>query len=506
MSIRRLVIAEKNSVARSIAAVLGAVQKQSGYLEGNGYLVSWCVGHLVELAQASVYNTQYQKWRREDLPIIPNPWQYVVSEGTKQQFAILSRLMNAPDVESIICATDVMCFLNLFNEFYSRDTSKKVKAVKKACAENGKFMGTYPAYGYCRDPLDKHHLIIDEETAPTVRRMFAMRAAGMGYHAIASALNEEGIVPPGVLYYQRKGVSDPRNVNHKWAGETVKSLIRKEVYIGHMVQGKTGTMSYKSRKLVQKPEDEWIRVENTHEPIISREVWDTCVALDQKKVRKSPTSDGIKSIFTGLVYCADCGFKMRNHIERFTYKDGRPGRYSSFICGNYARSGKNACSIHSIYETALEHLVLADIREKARYASCDRDKLMEQIIRLKAKESHSRLAALEREWKASTLRLTELERLMQSLYEDKCNGTVPQTVFQTLMKKYEAEHAEKAAALPDLESKVKAQRENTQEAGRWSDIISSYPFVTLQAVSSFAPASLSVPFAGQQFCSGQFSF
>ena len=103
---RKLVIAEKPSVARSIAAVIGAEQKRNGYLEGNGYLVSWCVGHLVELAQASVYNTQYQKWRREDLPIIPNPWQYVVSEGTKQPFAILSRLMNAPDVESIICATD----------------------------------------------------------------------------------------------------------------------------------------------------------------------------------------------------------------------------------------------------------------------------------------------------------------------------------------------------------------------------------------------------------------
>lgn len=103
---RKLVIAEKPSVARSIAAVIGAEQKRNGYLEGNGYLVSWCVGHLVELAQASVYNTQYQKWRREDLPIIPNPWQYVVSEGTKQQFAILRRLMNAPDVESVICATD----------------------------------------------------------------------------------------------------------------------------------------------------------------------------------------------------------------------------------------------------------------------------------------------------------------------------------------------------------------------------------------------------------------
>ena len=111
-------------------------------------------------------------------------------------------LNNGIDTMSDNGSTDVMCFLNLFNEFYSRDTSKKVKAVKRACAENGKFMGTYPAYGYRRDPLDKHHLVIDEETAPVVRRIFEMRASGMGFHAIAVALNEEGIQPPGVLYYR----------------------------------------------------------------------------------------------------------------------------------------------------------------------------------------------------------------------------------------------------------------------------------------------------------------
>ena len=387
-------------------------------------------------------------------------------------------LNNGIDTESNNGSTDVMCFLNLFNEFYSRDTSKKVKAVKKACAESGKFMGTYPAYGYLRDPMDKHHLIIDEETAPTVRRIFAMRASGMGYRAIAITLNEEGILPPGALYYQRKGQSDPRKVNHKWAETTVKSMIRKEVYIGNMVQGKTGTLSYKSRKLINKPKEEWIRVENTHEPIISREVWDTCVSLDQKKVRKSPTADGIKSIFTGLVYCADCGFKMRNHTEKFNYKDGRPGRYSSFICGNYARSGKSACSIHTIYEPVLEQLVLADIREKAQYAHYDRESLIEQISRMKAKEAHSRLALLEQELKNNTRRLSELERLMQNLYEDKCSGTVPLTVFQTLMQKYEAERSEKFAAMPELESKVKTQQENRQEAGRWTDIISQYTEIT----------------------------
>lgn len=387
-------------------------------------------------------------------------------------------LNNGIDTMSQDGSTDVMCFLNLFNEFYSRDTSKKVKAVKKACAENGKFMGTYPAYGYKRDPLDKHHLIIDEDIAPVVRRIFAMRASGMGFHAIAVILNEEGIQSPGTLYYQRKGQNDPRRVNHKWADATVKNLIRNEVYIGNMVQGKTGTMSYKSRKLISKPEDEWIRVEDTHEAIISHDIWDTVVSIDQKRVRKKKTSDGYKSIFTGLIYCADCGFKMRNHTEKFTYKDGSPGRYSSFICGNYAQSGKSACTVHTIYENVLEQLVLADIKEKARFAEHDPERLAQQIIRLKEKEARTRLSSYEQELKTAAARISELERLMQNLYEDKCAGTIPQTVFQTLMKKYETERAEKAGMIPDLERKVKSHLENRQDADHWTEMIRRYTEIT----------------------------
>ena len=387
-------------------------------------------------------------------------------------------LNNGVDTESKNGSTDVMCFLNLFNEFYSRDTSKKVKAVKRACAENGKFMGTYPAYGYKRDNEDKHHLVIDEDTAPIVRRIFSMRATGMGFTGIAAQLNEEGIPSPGMLYYQRRGKADPRRVNHKWAGETVKHLIRNEVYIGNMVQGKTGTVSYKNKKLISKPEDEWIRVEGTHEPIISQEIWDTVQGIDQKRVRKNAASDGIRSVFTGLVYCAECGFKMRNHTEKFTYKDGSPGRYSSFICGNYARSGKSACTIHTIYENVLEQIVLEDIREKARFAAHDPEMLAQHILRLKDKEAQSHRTSCEQELKAVKTRLDELERLMQSLYEDKYSGTVPQSVFQTLMRKYETERAEKAAALPELELKLKAHMENRQDAGRWTEIIRQYTEIT----------------------------
>ena len=281
-----------------------------------------------------------------------------------------------------------------------------------------------------------------------------------------------------MLYYQRKGQSDPRRVNHQWAETTVKAIIRNEVYIGNMVQGKTGTMSYKSRKLINKPEDEWIRVEGTHEAIVTREMWDTVVSIDKNKVRKRDTADGERSIFTGLVYCADCGFKMRNQVERFTYKDGTPGRYSSFMCGNYARSGKTACSIHTIYENALSEIVLDNIREAARLVAHDREDIIERIVRTKDKEAHSRLSAFEKELKTSVARMQELERLMQNLYEDKCTGVVPQTVFQTLMQKYETERAQRAAAIPELEKKIKAQLENKRDADRWADAIRRYTEIT----------------------------
>ena len=134
------------------------------------------------------------------------------------------------------------------------------------------------------------------------------------------------------------------------------------------------------------------------------------------------------------------------------------------MCGSYSRSGKSACTIHSIYENVLTQIVLEDIREKARCAAYDRDRLLAQIIRMKDKEQHSRAASYEQELKVTAARVAELEKLMQNLYEDKCTGVVTPTVFQTLMKKYETERAQKAAALPELEQKVRAQLENRHDA------------------------------------------
>ena len=195
-------------------------------------------------------------------------------------------------------------------------------------------------------------------------------------------------------------------------------------------------------------------------------------------MRNSPAEKTRGSIFIGLLYCADCGFKMRYHAEHRKYSDGHTELFKSFICGNYGRSGKTACTIHSIYEDALTEVILQDIREKAQYAVCDRERLIAQIVHMKEKEKHSRLASYEQELKAAAARVNELEKLMQNLYEDKCSGVVPQTVFQTLMQKYETERAQKAAALPELERRVQAQLENRHDADRWAGIIRRYTEIT----------------------------
>ena len=236
-------------------------------------------------------------------------------------------------------------------------------------------------------------------------------------------------------------------------------MLHNEVYIGNLVQGRSGTLSYKSRKHIAKEKDEWIRAEGTHEPLISREIWDTVMSIDEKKVRKSPAAKTEGSIFSGLLFCADCGWKMRYHSDRRKYADGRTVLVKSFLCGNYCRSGKAACTIHSINENVLMEIVLQDIREKALYAEHDQEGLISQIVQMKEKEKHSRVASYEQELKAAAARVRELERLMQNLYEDKCSGVVPQPVFQTLMSKYETERAHKAAVLPELEQKVRTQLE-----------------------------------------------
>ena len=371
-----------------------------------------------------------------------------------------------------------MGFLNLFNEFHSRDTSRKVKSVRKACAERGQFLGTYAPFGYRKSEVDKHLLVIDEETAPIVQRMFKLRCEGKSFRAIATQFNAERITPPREVYYQRKKMQNPKNENSLWNATSVQKILRSEAYIGNMVQGKVGTLSYKSRKLIQKDQEDWIRVEGTHEPLISTAVWNQVCDMDEKGFRtRKQKADGQTSIYTGLVHCADCGFKMRAQVERGKHKDGSDYKYVSFLCGNYSRSGTIACTTHTISEKVLTAIVVEEIREKARMVQYTEEEIVRQILREKDRENSDQLALYEREIQMSETRLHDLETLIQNLYEDRLKNSIPEGIFQGLMEKYHKEQQERRESISDMQKRLREAKRNVCDVESWAGIIKKYVFL-----------------------------
>jgi len=369
---------------------------------------------------------------------------------------------------------DMMVFRNWFNEQHSKQTGKKVKAARKVCAESGKFLGTYAPYGFKRDPNNRHKLVIDESTSPIVRSMFELRAGGMGFRAIAIKLNEDGVVPPREYYYQNKNRKNPCNTNRLWNESTVKTIIRNEVYIGNLVQGKVGTISYKDHRLVNKPQEEWIRANETHEPLIERELWDTVQGFTHKHYKPRRRSDGGTNLFTGLLHCADCHFKLRGQVENRKKADGSMIKYISYLCGNYARSGKCACTAHIIYENALSELVVDHIRTHARLVECNEDNIIEAILSAQSNETMSYRAAYQSELESHKKQIAKLDLLIENLYEDRVTGVVPESLFKRQIQKYEQDRVDRLQSVETLEQRIRNMKQNTDNASTWAKLMKRY--------------------------------
>ena len=358
-------------------------------------------------------------------------------------------------VDTLNSDNDIMPFKNLFNEFQSKETSKKIKAVKQINAKSGNYLGAYVPYGYTASPEDKHRFIIDEEAAENVRKLFSYRCQGYGFRKIAGLMNEEHILPPRDYYYLKTGRESVGYRNHLWNDVTIKKMIRNEVYIGHMVQNKRGTVSYKNHKQIDKPKSEWIKVENTHEPIIDTDTWNTCVEIDKRNCKPRTIKGASEpSLFSGLLRCMDCGFKMRYHEENHIRKNGRKVKYINFMCGNYARSGKAACSAHIIYQQPLTEIVLEDIQSRAKRVIEDEEKVRQELLEKLTKKNAAQQKADKSLLQAANKRITELERLTQALYEDKVLGNVPEGICKTLIMKYDAERSEKQELIQELTEKL----------------------------------------------------
>lgn len=362
----------------------------------------------------------------------------------------------------------------MFNEFYSRDISKKIRLARRAQYQNGKFVGNWYPFGYVKAPGDKHALIIDEEAAAIVRRIFDMYNSGSGMLSIATALTDEGIPCPRDYYYAKHhDVENPYPMLHSWGRTTIRQILNHEVYIGNMVQGKTTTQSYKSKKQVRKPKDEWIRVENTHEPIIDRETWDMAQALMKQKYRKA--KNGEITMFSGILKCADCGHSMIFTEQQYPKKETRTIQsYKSYACGTYRAHGKKVCSSHTITLDLITKVVLNDIRKYACIASSDEASVIEEILAAKGDVEERRLADCKGELKAANTRLKDLQKLTQTLYEDRVTGKIPEHVFSELMATYEAEREEKTQAIARCHEVIDAVGKTTQDASAWTRAIKKY--------------------------------
>ena len=328
-------------------------------------------------------------------------------------------------------ALDMMPIVNLFNEWHSASTSKKIRAVMQANAKVGKYKSSIAAYGYTKSYDEKFTPIVDPEAAEVVKRIFTMRSQGMTMRHIAMTLNDEHISCPSDYKFAKMNRPNP-------------------IYIGDMAQQKSTSVSYKNHKRLLNDTSEWVVVENNHEPIISRELWNKCKEVEEAVSRGKRDKKGKTHPLSGMMYCVDCGHKM-------TLRGG-----NTFNCVTYVNFGQSCCVSHYIQEKYISEVILEDIREKASFTEEDESAARNAFLAYKGKVSTKLISAENKKLHDYQRRISELDNLIQSAYEDKVNGTMPEAVCAKLLRKYEEEQRTLESEMTALENKI-SERHKTEQ-------------------------------------------
>lgn len=363
---------------------------------------------------------------------------------------------------------DFTPFRNIINEWYAKDTSKKIRAVFKAKGNAGKHLCTCPPYGYKKDEKDKQKWLIDEEAAKTVREIFSLCIKGFGPTQIARLLTERGIDTPTV--HNRKcglpATSLKLQAPEIWDTETVKHILENLQYCGHTVNFTTKKKSYKSKKKVRLPREDWLIFLDTHEAIVDEETYETVQRI--RSAKRRPTRMGEMSVFSGLVYCADCGKKM--YLCRCTTSKQKP----YFNCSTYRKKTRHLCSSHQITVDAVEKIVLSDLRRVFAMAK-EREKEFLSLLQSNAeKEGRKQLAAQRLEKETAERRVQALDNIIRNLYEDKVNGTLSDERFRKLSQEYEQEQAALTECIRKLQEVLSKAKEQSDNVSRFMRLIRKY--------------------------------
>ena len=366
-------------------------------------------------------------------------------------------------VDSAMGDNDFTPLRNLFNEWMVRDTSKKIKAVKKAKGLSGKPVTSKPVYGYLMD--DDENFIIDEEAAPVVKQIYQLCLAGNGPTKIARMLTEQQIPTPGTLEYRRTGSTRRYHPGYecKWATNTVVHILENREYTGCLVNFKTEKLSYKVKHSVENPPEKQVIFENHHEPIIDTQTWERVQEL--RKQRKRPNRYDEVGLFSGILFCADCGSVM--YQQRYQ-TDKR--KQDCYICGSYKKRTAD-CTAHFIRTDLLTAGVLSNLRKVTSYAAKHEARFMKLLIEQNEDGGKRRNAAKKKELEAAEKRIAELSAIFKRLYEDSVTGRISDERFTELSADYEAEQKELKERAARLREELSKAQEATANAEKFMNVV-----------------------------------
>ena len=371
--------------------------------------------------------------------------------------------------------SDFVPFKNLFNEWFAKDTSRKVKNSLHAKFLAGERTFAYAPLGYKRDPDVKNRLVIDEETRWIVEKIFDLAFHGAGAAKITGILLDEQVPTPGWLNYTRYGTfaniyaDAPEKKRYAWTVAQVKSIVKNETYIGNSVHGIQTNISYKNKKKIRKPPEEWLRIENTHEAIVSKEVFERVqeqIASRRRKIKTATTQ-----IFSGLVKCADCGWSMSYGTNN---SNSKPFHY--FVCTNYRQHGPKHCDCtsHYIRYDTLYAYVLSRLQYWSSQSDMGEEHLKRQLLHANDREQQRMVKMRDAELKRSQKRQKELDRLFSKLYEDWAAERITEYNFKVLSEKYQTEQAEVLEKIERLQAELDTEQQTVVNIDQWIGLIQHY--------------------------------
>ena len=343
-------------------------------------------------------------------------------------------------------ANDITPFRAIMNDMYAKDISKKIKSVKRDKQRKGQFIGGKPVYGYKMHPTEKNKIVIDEEVAPIVRRIFALALSGMSCRNIATLLNQEGVPTPAT--YAGLPVARPGPYTGLWSSERISDMLQNETYIGNMVQGRSVKISYKSKKCLKQDPANWVVVEGTHEPLVDLETFQKVrMLINSRKYTRSRTYD---FLLKGLIFCHECGYPL----AVLNRKNARGEDVLYFVCRTYQRFTKaGVCTCHSIKEKTVTDAVIAKVREVCQ-AYLNPGELLPAAQ--EAVENARKQSSLETELQALQSKIDSLTANLDRMYTDRLSGLLPEADFQRIFGRIKLEREQLEEKRQELELRQKS--------------------------------------------------